>query len=74
MPGKKKDPNKTYSPAWGGPGRGGGLRQGETPPLQPVSLKLPPELVQWLKVNVSNRNAFIVEAIREKIERDKKGK
>lgn len=73
MPGKKKDPNKTYSPTWGGPGRGGGPKQGKTPSLQPVSLKLPPELVQWLKANVSNRNSFIVEAIQEKIERLDKG-
>lgn len=26
MPGKKKDPNKIYSPTWGGPGREGGRK------------------------------------------------
>lgn len=36
---------------------------------QAISLKLPPDLIEWLKANTDNRNNFIVEAIKEKIER-----
>jgi len=53
----------------------GGLRNppGGRPPkpktekYQQVPLKLPPDLIKWLAENTTNRNGFIVEAIREKI-------
>ena len=55
----------------------GGLRNppGGRPPKPPekkyrqISLKLPPDLLEWLTENTDNRNGFIVEAIREKIEK-----
>lgn len=52
----------------------GGLRNppGGRPPKPEekyiaISLKLPPELLEWLNAHADNRNGFIVEAIREKI-------
>lgn len=36
-----------------------------------IPLKLPPDLIKWLAENTDNRNGFIVEAIKEKIERTK---
>jgi len=53
----------------------GGLRnpKGGRPPkpasekYKAVSLKLPPDLIEWLAENTDNRNGFIVEAIRDKI-------
>lgn len=53
----------------------GGPRKGAGRPPKPndqryqqYPLKLPPDIVKWLK-GISNRNGFIVEAIREKINR-----
>jgi len=53
----------------------GGLRNppGGRPPkpdkYKAISLKLPPDLIEWLNAHTVNRNGFIVEAVREKIER-----
>lgn len=56
----------------------GGLRNpkgGRPPWKQPeekykaISLKLPPDILEWLNTHTDNRNGFIVAAIREKIER-----
>ena len=53
----------------------GGLREpkGGRPPksdkYQAISLKLPPDLLQWLNTHTDNRNKFIIEAIKEKIEK-----
>lgn len=54
----------------GGPGRGQGRKP--KPPgkkYRPIGVKLPPDLLDWLAANVDNRNGFIVEAVREKIDR-----
>ncbi len=32
-----------------------------------TSIRLPLELLDWLKANTDNKNSFIIEAIREKI-------
>lgn len=59
------------------PTKRGGLRNppGGRPPkpaselYQKVPLKLPPDLIAWLAENTTNRNGFIVEAVKEKIKR-----
>lgn len=35
-----------------------------------TSIRLPAELIEWLAANVGNRNEWIIEAIKEKINRD----
>lgn len=32
-----------------------------------TSIRLPRDLIEWLKANTENKNEFIIEAIREKI-------
>jgi hypothetical protein len=34
-----------------------------------TSIRLPQDLMDWLRDNTTNRNEFVIEAIREKIER-----
>jgi hypothetical protein len=54
----------------GGPGRGQGRKpKPKEEKYQQYPLKLPPDLIEWLEQNTTNRNGFIVEAIREKIKR-----
>lgn len=55
----------------------GGLRNppGGRPPkpetkYKAISVKLPPDILEWLNANAGNRNGFIVEAIRQKKESD----
>jgi hypothetical protein len=38
--------------------------------LVSTSIRLPQDLVDWLRANTENRNGFIIEAIREKIKND----
>lgn len=51
----------------GGPGRGQGRKSRPEKKYKAISLKLPPNLLDWLRANTENRNGFIVEAIKEKI-------
>lgn len=46
---------------------GGRPRKPAREKYQQYPLKLPPDLIEWLEQNTTNRNGFIVEAIREKI-------
>lgn len=48
---------------------GGRPRKPAGEKYQQCPLKLPPDLIEWLEQNTTNRNGFIVEAIREKIKR-----
>lgn len=52
----------------------GGLRNppGGRPPKDGIamvstSIRLPPDLLDWLDANTTNRNEWIIQAIREKI-------
>lgn len=52
----------------GGPGRGQGRKHKPiVEKYRGIYVKLPPDLLDWLKANTENRNGFIVEAIKEKI-------
>lgn len=55
----------------GGPGRGQGRIAKPEKAYKAIPLKLPPDVIEWLRENVDNRNGFIVEAIREKISKGK---
>ena len=48
---------------------GGRPRKPDSEKYQQYPLKLPPDLIKWLAVNVNNKNGFIVQAVREKIAR-----
>lgn len=66
MPGKKKDPNKTYSPTWGGPGREGG-RKLALYPLHLIKIACTEEeLAQILKAisDTRRRTTILLEAAR----------
>lgn len=53
-----------------GPGKKlGPAKKPESQKYRGIYVKLPPDLLEWLRENVDNRNGFIVEAIREKIEK-----
>lgn len=42
------------------------------PVMVSTSIRLPPALLEWLKENTTNRNEWIIEAIREKMKNDQK--
>lgn len=63
MPGTKSKRGGLRNPPGGRPRKPTGEKYQQYP------LKLPPDLIEWLEQNTTNRNGFIVEAIREKIER-----
>lgn len=50
----------------GGPGRGQGQKPKPDKRYVQISLKLPPDVLEWLDENVSNRNGFIVELLEER--------
>ena len=56
----------------GGPGRGQGRHAKlESEKFVPCGLRLPPDVDKWLRENITgNRSGFIVEAIREKIDKE----
>jgi hypothetical protein len=51
---------------------GGRPKKPEGTTLVSTSIRLPSDLMEWLKENTTNRNEWIIEAIQEKIERSKR--